>query len=194
MSTKLQRYLPDFYNGIAEFELLTGTEDMELDLLKQAIGQWLDDQFVMTAGEQALKRREQQLQIRADVSTETLEFRRKRLINRYSAKPPFTKRYLQQRLDYLLGPGKAEVDVDGDEFILRITISVPDAAVFKEIAFMIQTTKPANMIYNQATSLEDRIGIEEHLWKTPLIRATLLGSWQLGRVPFAIRGQEVQIG
>ncbi|MFD0712855.1 putative phage tail protein [Paenibacillus sp. GCM10027626] len=191
--TDLMVFLPELYRDIKEFVELTQTEDAELASLSLAIQRVLDDQFITTSTERAVKRREKPLGIQADPTLETLEFRRKRLINRYSTRPPFTVRYLQQRLDALLGPGMAEVSVDAQNFVLTVTIGIPDAAYFKEIIRTIDIVKPANLEYKQQTAIMDGIVLEEHIWAMPLIRKTKLGSWQLGTTPFAMEGQEVQI-
>jgi len=194
MPANLIAYLPGMYRDIREFLELTQAENAEFDALADAVTQLLDDQFVDTASEQAIKRRELQLGIRADTTTETLEFRRKRLINRYSTKPPFTVRYLQGRLDFLIGSGRATIEVDVQNFILKVTLSIPDAAFFKEIQHTIHAVKPANLVYIQATSLMDRITLEEHIWKVELTRRTRLStSWRVGRTAFADRGTEVQV-
>jgi hypothetical protein len=194
MSANLIAYLPELYRNIREFVELTEAENAELDSLTDAVTQLLDDQFVETASEQAIWRRELQLGIRADTTTETLEFRRKRLINRYSTKPPFTVSYLQGRLDFLIGPGRTTIEVDAQNFILKVTLSIPDAAFFKEIQHTIRAVKPANLVYIQATSLTDRIALEEHIWKAALTRRTRLSTlWRVGRTSFADRGTEVQV-
>ncbi|GAA3410384.1 putative phage tail protein [Paenibacillus hodogayensis] len=195
MSRKpLMEYLPELYREVREFEGLTAAEDAELASLGEAIGKWQDDQFVWTSGEAAVKRREKQLAIMADPQSETLEFRKIRIINRYSTKPPFTERYLQDRLDFLFGPGKAQVQVDVHSCVLTIAVSIPDASFFKEMEYTIKAVKPAHLVYNQSTALGAQIGLRESVYKIPLARRTTLGtSWKLGQTPFAERGQEVQV-
>ncbi|WP_068773463.1 putative phage tail protein [Paenibacillus sp. FJAT-26967] len=191
---ELIKYLPQQYRDILEFQKLTAAEDPEFDRLHKAVEQALDDKFVLTASESSIRRWEAQLTIRADTSAETLEFRRKRIINRLSTKPPFTERYLQERLDYLLGPGKAIVSIDVQAAILKITAKLTDAPLFKELAYTIRNVKPANLVYLQETALGDTILIEEQLFKTPLSRRTRLSTtWKLGSTPFATRNQEVQV-
>ncbi|MFB0840949.1 putative phage tail protein [Paenibacillus oleatilyticus] len=192
--SKLMGYLPRIFHEIKEMKELTQTEEKEVETVAQAVQQFLDNQFVKTAQEWAIRRREEMIGIRADPTTETLEFRRDRLINRYSTLPPFTIRYLQSRLDSLIGPGVAKVEVDEQNFVLKITMSVPDAAYFKEIEHTVQIVKPVNLVYNQGTSMADRVGIEEHIWRTPLTRKTRLSTtWKLGSTPFANRGKEEQL-
>jgi hypothetical protein len=192
--TKLIDYLPELYHELKEMVKLTDAEDVEFDALAVSIQQLLNDQFVDTASVQAIKRREQQLDIRADPSVETLDFRRRRLIHRYSTRPPFTVRYLQNRLNELIGAGVATVELDVQNFILTIKLKIPDAAHFLEIEHVIRLMKPANLIYYQETALADTLTLEEHMWSTPLHRMTRLGTtWRLGSTPFSVREQEVQI-
>lgn len=188
------QYEPDYYHTVREFIALLDTEELELDELEASRLKLLADQFVMTSSEQALRRREQQLQIQADPQLETLDFRRRRIVNRYTTKPPFTIRYLQQKLDQLLGEGKAIAHVDIQQFLLTITASLTDAAIFKEVNYTVQTIKPANLKYVQQTSLQDRITLQETAYRYTSERATRLStSWKLGSTPFIRLGEEQQI-
>lgn len=187
------QYLPDLYHDVVEFVELAKTQSQELISVEQAVNQLLDDQFVETASIQAIKRREKILGIQADPATETLEFRRKRLINRYSTKPPFTVRYLQRQLDFLVGAGLTIVSVDPQAFTLTVTTNLDDAAVFKEVEHTVKVLKPANMIYRQQTSLGDVIGLEEKMTSKEIYWNYSLGEWKLGERPFADFGPEVVV-
>lgn len=194
MTERIMQYLPEFYREMKDFTELAATESVELDQMESAVQRLFDDQFVMTASADAIKRREQMLGIQADPVTETLDFRRQRLINRYSTKPPFTIRYLQQQLDKLVGPGMTIVSVDVQNFILYVTTNVEHANIFREIQHTVQTVKPANMIYQQNTSVEDVMMVEESIAKRTITwNYTLDDSWILGEKPFASLGEEVVI-
>lgn len=191
---RLLSYLPELHAEIREFQEITHTEQSEFDLLNRSINQLFDEQFVLTASEQSIARREKMLNIQADPAKESLEFRRKRLINRYSTKAPFTERYLQQQLDRLVGAGVAIVGVDVQNFLLSVEAKIDDAAVFKEVIHTVEKVKPANMVYQQQTAVHDSIQLEERLSRAALTRLTGLSTtWKLGVTPFAIRGEEVQI-
>ncbi|MNW46025.1 hypothetical protein D3C74_233030 [compost metagenome] len=188
---RLLEYLPSIYHDVVDFLELTETEAQEIIGVEDAINKLFDDQFITTATEQAVKRREKILGIQADPTTETLDFRRKRLINRYSTKPPFTVRYLQQRLDYLVGVGLTIVSADPQNFILTVTTNINDAAVFKEVERTVRVVKPANLIYQQQTSLEDVIELEEHISKKDIYwNYKLDNSWLLGEKTFVDLGAE----
>lgn len=191
---RLLEYLPEVLREIDDFKALTDAEVPEMDALSDAIQNYMDDQFVMTASVEGIRRREKILKIQADPSTEPLEFRRRRIINRQSTKPPFTIRWLQEQLDRLIGPGMAVVSVDVQQFILYVTTNIENANLFKEVQYTVRSVKPANLVYQQNTSLNHRIGIEHTTKKQNVAwNYKLDGSWKLGEKPFATLGPEVTL-
>lgn len=193
MSERIMPYWPEYYHDVIDFIQIAQTEDIELDNMTTAIQQLFDDQFVLTSSVQAIKRRELMLGIQADPTTESLEFRKQRILNRYQTTPPFTVRWLQEQLDRLVGPGMTIVSADVENFILYVTTNIENANIFKEVLHTIQTVKPANLVYQQNTSLNDTIGLEEHISKQDITWNYKLGSWQLGEKPFWSLGTEVRI-
>ena len=190
---RLLEYLPTIYHEVLDFVELTDSESQEVVSVESAIQQLLNDQFVDAASESAIRRRERILGIQADPNTETLDFRRKRLINRYSTKPPFTVRYLQRQLDSLVGAGLTIVSVDPQQFLLTVTTNIDNASIFKEVERTIQVVKPANLVYQQQTSLQDTIELRERIKAQKVLswNYRLDGSWTLGNEPFANLGMEV---
>lgn len=191
---RLLEYLPEELREVEDFEALTDAEIPELNNLNNAIQRLLDDQFISTASLESIRRWEAILRIQADPSTEDLSFRRKRIINRLSTKPPFTVRWMQEQLNRLIGPGMAVVSVDVQQFILYVTTNIENANLFKEVQHTVQSVKPANMVYQQNTSLNHRIGVK-HTTKRRTVtwNYKLDGSWNLGEKPFATLGPEVTL-
>lgn len=189
----IQSYWPAFYLNIADFVGIADIEDSELEQLRQALSQLFDDQFVISAGQHAIRRREQMLGIQAS-SSESLDFRRRRILNRYQTKPPFTVRFLQQQLDLIVGAGMTLVAVDPQSFLLTVTTNIDNASVFNEVLHTINTVKPVNLIYQQNTALEGSIELDERI-STRLIEwnYNLGGSWKVGAKPFASFGPEVPV-
>jgi len=193
MSERIMSYLPDYYRQIKDFTELAATESVELDDLETAIQRLFDDQFVMTASAEAVRRRERMLGIQANPATESLEFRRARIINRYSMKPPFAVRFLQEQLDRLVGPGRTLVEVEPENYLLIITAAIDDAEVFREVEHTVKTIKPANIVYQQNTALNDDLELVETIVMQDVTWNYVLGSWQLGAAPFATLGPEVPV-
>lgn len=191
MSNRILKYLPEIYREVEDYKDISLSESAEFDLVDDAIQQSFDDQYVLTSDESAIRRREKMLGIQADPTTESLQFRKRRILNRYQTKPPFTIRYLQYQLDNLVGPGMTIVSVDVQEFILYVTANIDDAPVFKEVQHTVEMVKPANLIYQQNTSLNNIIWLEEHIKKQDITwNYNLDGTWQLGEKPFSSLGAE----
>ncbi|WP_408893520.1 putative phage tail protein [Paenibacillus taichungensis] len=187
-------YLPPYYVDSKQMSSLLMAQEMELDNIAAGILRQRNDMFIMTASSTAIRRREKMLRIQADPSKESLDFRRRRIINRQSTKPPFTHRWLQAQLDRLLGPGLAVVTVNTAEFLLLVTTNIENADLFREVQHTIQTVKPANMVYQQNTSLRHKIGIKHKTVKRDVSwNYKLDGSWKLGEKSFADLGPEVTL-
>lgn len=169
---QLLSYLPAILQDVKEMQIIMDMEERQFLQLQDGINRYLDDQFVMTASETALRQREAELRIQADRATESLEFRRKRIVNRYSMKAPFTERYLQARIDYLFGVGRGKVEVDIQNFILRIYASLVDASLFKEAQDTIEQIKPANLEYiavpwvSETLSITDKVTVNLRRYHT----------------------------
>jgi len=192
MANRIYQYLPEYYRRIEDFRELDKSESMELDLLQGAVDQLFHDQYVMTSSLGAIRRREQMLGIQSDPSTESLDFRRRRILNRYQTKPPFTIQYLQKQLDRLVGSGMTIVSVDPQQFLLTVTANVDNANVFREVLYTVETIKPANLVYQQNTSLSSCMHIEEHIRRQEMTwNYKLDGGWELGSKPFVSYGTEV---
>lgn len=187
-------YLPPYYVDSRQMTAILMAQEVELDNIAAGILQQRNDMFIMTASSKAIRRREKMLNIQADPTTESLDFRRRRIINRQSTKPPFTHRWLQAQLDRLLGPGLAVVTVNTAEFLLLVTTNIENANLFKEVQHTIQTVKPANMVYQQSTSLRHRIAVKHSTVKRDVSwNYKLDGSWKFGEKPFADLGPEVTL-
>ncbi|MDQ0269927.1 putative phage tail protein [Cytobacillus purgationiresistens] len=194
MAERIMQHLPDFYRQILEFMELDITETIELEKLDLALEQVYDDQFVLSSSEAAVERRERMLGIQADPTIESLDFRKMRILNRYQTKPPFTIRYLQQRLDFLVGKGRTTVEVDPVNFILTVIAAIDEAAVFKEVEYTVKTTIPANLYYQQQTALKDVIKLVENISKREITwNYKFDDTWKLGEKPFGSLGTEMII-
>lgn len=115
----LQR-LPEIYHTVREFQQITRSEDDEFAQWQENNQQDLDDAFIKTAKEDSLAIWENEIGIRPDIGHESIDFRRQRLINRYTIKPPFTIRWLEQQLKQLLGDGF--IKLVRDQALLNLTV------------------------------------------------------------------------
>ena len=139
--------LPEFYRDIYEFKAIGGSEDAEFQTLAACNAEDLRDAFIMTGAESSIAIWEKEIGIRADPSAETLDFRRKRLINRYTTKPPFTIQWLDNQLSALLGGGFIRTERDGDVEILYVYADLGSLPLLREFDAMIEFVLPLSMQY-----------------------------------------------
>lgn len=152
-------YLPPFLQTAKEFQKIADAANPEIIVLKKAINKILNEQFIQCA-EDTLKWREEEFGITAS-NDETIEFRRERLIERKSRKPPITLRTLRDRLNAYIGTTQAEIELVPGEYAFTISIPAVDGYKFRDIQQVVETLKPANMEYLQNPFSVERVRIRE---------------------------------
>ena len=131
-------------------------DPLEAKCIRQVLSKLLDgffyelerlkiDQYILTADELGISQLEKQFDIIPDLSTEDLAFRRQRLLNRNTTKPPFTLEYLENKLAELITDGSHKVVMDYPHYALDVEIGLDNAQLYNEIALTIDTIKPANI-------------------------------------------------
>lgn len=150
--------LPAYYRHIREFQEYAKTQSKQLELLEKAILQLEDDQFIITSSEPAIYRREKEFGIIPDPRLETLEFRKKRLLNRMMRKAPFTYRYLIQQLNELVGIGKYVVSIDVANYWIKVLVWAESYSYYKEATEFLERTVPLNLLLETGI-LVDRVNV-----------------------------------
>ena len=177
--------LPPWYREILDYQVICKTEAQQFELLAQEIVAIADNFFFQTMDEGSVLQWEQILGIVANPSTETLDFRRARLINRISLRPPFTLGFLYQRLDELIGPGQWQVTVDYPNYALYIKSYAQDQSYATELSVTIGRIKPAHIVYVNTPYVRTGILLSETIELSQRIYNYKLGAWGLGVLPFA---------
>ena len=93
---------------------------------------------------------EQVFRIVPNPQVESLAFRRTRVLNRISTRPPYTLGFLYQKLDELIGPGEWKVTVDYPNYTLYIESAAQNQNYATELAFTINRIKPAHIVWVNA--------------------------------------------
>ena len=190
VDTNIENYLPDWYKPIEDFQQIIAAEKGQLITMLSDMTAVKGNFFFATMDEGAVSEWENILGIVPDLSTETLEFRRLRLINRLSTKPPFSIRFLRQKLDELIGAGNYVLTVDGSAYTIYIEASASNQGYAIEVARTINAIKPAHIVYVLTPFLQDSILMNEAVYGSAVIYNYRLGSWGLGLSPFTSQGEE----
>lgn len=192
LDSDLLELLPPWYREILDYQQICQTEQGQFEALADEVVGVADNFFFQTMDENAVSQWEQIFGIVPDPSTEPLEFRRVRVLNRVSTRPPFTLGFLYQKLDELIGPGEWTVTVDYPNYTIYIESSALDQQYATEVAYTINRIKPAHIVYINTPYVRTGLLLSETIELSQRIFHYKLGSWGLGVEPFATeQGQGV---
>lgn len=182
--------LPEWYKNVLDFREVCRTEQEEFDAIFQAIHEVRDNFFFQTMDIASVAQWESVMKIIPNPSSETLEFRRARLLNRLSNRPPFTLEFLKQKLDVLIGAGAWNIHVDYPNYTLYVESNAENQTYATEVAFTIQTTAPAHMVFCNSPVTSATLLLAEGIEQTVFTYHYQLGRWNLGQKPFATTQKE----
>lgn len=188
VNTNIIDYLPYWFRDILEYQEICETESEQLAALADEMHAVADNFFFQTMDESAVNMWEQVLGIVPNPQTEDLDFRRFRVLNRLTTKPPFTLGFLYQKLDELIGKGLWTVTVDYPNYTLYIESSSANQNYFTEVAYTINKIKPAHIVFVNKSLTITGITVDESVELTDLQWNYILdGTWLLGEKPFVTR-------
>lgn len=183
----LKSFLPSVYEGILEMNDILSVEERGMALSRREMYSAFSNTFVLTADESGVIIFEQMLNITANPQTEDLEFRRQRLINRLSMSPPFTFRFLEQKLNEIIGTGAWAAYIDFEKYTLYVESSATNQNWYSEMEFTINRLKPCNMVFINVPYTSKDINVSEEISYTKMNWKYRLGSWRLSQHPFSVQ-------
>lgn len=136
--------LPQVYHQIYDFKGMSNSSGKEISNLYAGVKTIIDDQFITTASSATIARWEKYLGITPN-SADTLDERRFRILARLNDNPPYTNRYLINKLNELCGEGYYRISQDYGNYKLTIEISLDSIANTDSMIELIRTIVPANI-------------------------------------------------
>lgn len=188
--TPTRELFPSVYDGVLEISALSETDDVLLDQALAKLERAQLNQFILTADEETISVYEKMFSILANPTTETLQFRRERILNRMSLRPPFTMRWLQNKLDEIIGVGKWNAYVDYANRTLYIESFVVNQQWFNELRITINRIKPCNLVFVNKPLIMADVVANETIVSATQHYTYILGQWQLGQEPFITTDSE----
>lgn len=188
--TSTRELFPSVYDGVLEISVLSETDDVLLDQALAKLERAQLNQFILTADEETISVYEKMFSILANPATETLQFRRERILNRMSLQPPFTMRWLQNKLDEIIGVGKWNAYVDYANRTLYIESFVVNQQWFNELRITINRIKPCNLVFVNKPLIMADVVANETIVSATKHYTYILGQWQLGQEPFVTTDSE----
>ncbi len=187
LDTSPRKYFPKVYDGVFEIDELSNVED---ELFKTALERlnilWRNG-YLATCDVSGIERYENMFGIVANPEIETLEFRRSRLVERFSVFPSYTMPWLRVRLDEMLGAGNwsAFVDFAKRELVIETVEAASTTVWTHEVSVTINRIKPANLVFISSPMNAVKVLVNEEVLTSKVQFNYKLGAWALGVKPFA---------
>lgn len=183
--SNIEQYLPNIYKGITETDTITRVENGLFDELLQNLVIGKNNQFILTANERGITEYENIAGIISKPSDD-LDFRRRRVLNRFSTNQLFTFNVLKSKLDSIIGVGAWNAYIDYDNYTLYVESSASDQAWYNELLITINNGKPANIVFVNIPLISAYIKANETVSYSQRLWNYKLGTtWSLGELPFA---------
>lgn len=141
----LKLYLPEGLRGVRELSAIMDAETPEFSSLSVAQRRMLDDQFVMTASESAIRRYEQMLGI-PRTTKDSLDDRRLKILVKLNNQLPYSMGWLRNKLDTLFGAGNYEIIRDVHTRKLAIQTDAQFEPLITALHLDLRQSIPANMV------------------------------------------------
>lgn len=168
----VQDYLPTVLKGVKEIDALVKSEDYLFDILVSIVDKEYARMFIQTSDEVGVTRFEQLVGIVADPTTETLDFRKERLLTRTNATLPYSTIWLRVYLNGILGPQNYELTIDYKQDIIRLNSYLLDYSWAREATTVIRDIKPCNMIFQNIPTIKEYVGLmywlDENTWNSDI--------------------------
>lgn len=176
--------LPEWYREVLEYQQIVGVEKTIFEQLQAEIEAVNANMYTKTMDLGTVEAWEKVFGILASPSTETLDFRRARILNRLATTPPYTIRFLENKLDELIGPDQWKVTMDYPNYTLYVESSARNQAYAGEVAVTIGRIKPAHIVYINRPFMSDGVLVSETINRAAWEWRFILGSYGLGTKPF----------
>ena len=140
----LVEYLPHIFKNLLDYTALADSSGVELSPLYEKVKTMLEDQFITTASSDIVAKWESYLGITPS-ATNTLEERKFRILAKLNDTPPYTDKYLENRLTELCGKDNWRIYRDYDQYNLTVEVSMNSEANTETVAGIIRAIVPANL-------------------------------------------------
>ena len=140
----LVEYLPHIFKDILDYRALANSAGIELSPLYEKVRTMLEDQFIATASPEIVAKWESYLGITPGANN-TLDERKFRILARLSDTPPYTDKYLENRLTELCGKDNWRIFRDYANYGLTVEISMNSEANTDTVAKIVKALVPANL-------------------------------------------------
>lgn len=158
VSTK--EYVPAIYKDVKEMDALCISEDYLFDMLVGVLAKEYNRMFIQTSDEIGVARFEAIYKIVANPQTESLDFRKARLLLRSNTVPPYSTIWLRNYLNSVIGENNYDLKIDYKNLTMTLYGFLTDYNWVNEVVRTIQSAKPLQMIFINIPTIIDNLCFE----------------------------------
>lgn len=185
MDYNLIELAPHYLRDVLEYSAILRAEQRLLGDIGVNLLEAQNNKNILKLNESGVRIWEEIFGILPNPASETLDFRRERILNRLLTKPPFTEGFLRERLNEILGEGNYNLTVDGNTYTILLETVMESQAWVQELYITMGKVKPANMVYINKASVQTNLRISEEVSYNRNFWNYRLGTWKLSStVPF----------
>ena len=140
-------YLPLYMREFAEIKTIMDTEQVVIGNAWSHADNVLNDQFVVDATDEGLKRLESILGITPKANY-TIDERRFHILTRLNEQLPYTMGTLNVALTSLCGPDGYTLKLDPNKYILVIKLALDNESNIEAVSALLEKMLPANIMKN----------------------------------------------
>ena len=137
-------YLPPFVQEFQEIKKIMEVEQPEIDNLWESCGNALNDQFVLYATENGVRRWEKIMGI-APKDTDTIDERKFRILSKMNQELPYTLYKLKEALTTLCGANNFSINLQPEIYHIEVKLALSNANNYQDIVNLLKKMIPANL-------------------------------------------------
>lgn len=146
---KVSDYIPNLYKNNIDILNIINSEEIELENnLKPGIENRFLDTFANKATENGISKFENLFGIEPNYYTESLEFRRERVMSRLISNVPYTERYLINKFNSILGENNWSYNLDYNKYTLEVRSLTPGKGWYQELLNFLTEIIPCNISWS----------------------------------------------
>ena len=123
------RFAPDLYNDSETNETMMAiynAQSSEIDICETEVQRVFLNNLVNYCNVEGIRRFEKIFNIQADEEVETLEYRKARIISKFTIQLPYTKIFLRKMLFEIFGKENVDIDINYNEYDINVGIENSD--------------------------------------------------------------------
>jgi len=160
MNTDLRKYYHHIYEKVLEMEGLAQAENKAFTILDRETERVEKDQYILTSDELGIEIWERALQIQYNPEEDTLDFRKKRILNRLQDRTPITYGVLVKKLNFLLGRNTYELSLE--QLVLTLVSHTREKNSMDEVLRTLIQMLPCNIALKYDNNLP--LNTDTHLY------------------------------